>query len=68
MCVPAKLRPYQHHGDMAPVTGVLEWKDTSPSGETGRGHEGGGVALYVSDQLEGMELQLWVDEDLTKTL
>lgn len=29
VCMPAVLQPYQHHGDMAPLTGVLEWKDTA---------------------------------------
>lgn len=68
VCIPAELRPYQQHGDMAPVTGVLEWGDTGSSGGTGRGHEEGGAALYVSDQMEGMELHLGMDEELTKKL
>ncbi|KAK4807496.1 hypothetical protein QYF61_023719 [Mycteria americana] len=34
---------------MAPMTGVLEWKDS-------QGRRGGGVTPYVNDQLECMEL------------
>jgi len=32
------------------------------------GRQGGDVALYVSDQLECMELHLWMDEELTENL
>ena len=34
----------------------------------GQGRRGGGVALYVSDQLECMELRLGMDEEPTKSL
>ena len=53
---------------MAPVTGVLERKDTGFLGRTGRGNEEGDVTLYVIDQLECMELHLGVDEELTESL
>jgi len=33
-----------------------------------QGRQGGGVALYVNDQLECMELHLGKDEELTKSL
>ncbi|GAB0208218.1 hypothetical protein GRJ2_003287500 [Grus japonensis] len=33
-----------------------------------QGRQGGGVALYVNDQLEGMELHLGMDEELTESL
>ncbi|PKU32688.1 nedd4-binding protein 2-like 2 [Limosa lapponica baueri] len=32
------------------------------------GRRGGGVALYIKDQLECMGLQLWMDEDPTESL
>ncbi|PKU42920.1 hypothetical protein llap_6770 [Limosa lapponica baueri] len=52
---------------MAPMTGVLEWKDTDSSRRIGWGDEVG-VALYAKDQLECMELLLEMDEELTKSL
>jgi len=42
--MPAGLWSYWRHGDlvgMAPVTGVLEWKDTGSVGGTGRGDKEG---------------------------
>ncbi|GAB0205343.1 hypothetical protein GRJ2_002999900 [Grus japonensis] len=48
---------------MAPMTGMLEWKDTGSLGRTGRGDEEECVALYVNDQLESMELCLGMDEE-----
>ncbi|GAB0204978.1 hypothetical protein GRJ2_002963400 [Grus japonensis] len=33
-----------------------------------QGRQGGGVTLYVSDQLECMELHLGMDEELTESL
>ena len=33
-----------------------------------QGRQGGGVALYVNDQLECIELHLRMDEELTKSL
>jgi len=48
---------------MAPMTGVLEWKDTASLGRTGRADEEGGVSLYVHGQLECMELHLGMDEE-----
>ncbi|PKU29205.1 dtw domain-containing protein 2 [Limosa lapponica baueri] len=53
---------------MAPMTGVLEWRDIGSSGRTGRGDEEGGVTLYVNEQLECMELHLGMDEEPTKSL
>ena len=32
------------------------------------GRKGGGVALYINDHLESMELYLGMDEELTKSL
>ncbi|GAB0183760.1 hypothetical protein GRJ2_000841300 [Grus japonensis] len=49
---------------MAPVAGVLEWKETGSLGRTGRGHE----EVYTNDQLECMELHLGMDEEPTKSL
>ncbi|GAB0205257.1 hypothetical protein GRJ2_002991300 [Grus japonensis] len=46
---------------MAPMSGVLEWKDS-------QGSKGGNVALNVSDQLECMELCLGMDEEPTESL
>ena len=47
---------------------MLEWKDTGSLGRTGRGDREGGVTLYVSDQLECLELCLGMDEELTESL
>lgn len=51
---------------MAPMTGMLEWKDTASLGRTGR--RNGGVTLYVSNQLEGVELYFRMDKEPTKSL
>ncbi|GAB0183586.1 hypothetical protein GRJ2_000823900 [Grus japonensis] len=56
------------HGGMALMTDVLEWKDADFLRRTGRRDEEGGVALYVNDQLECMELCLAMDEELTESL
>ena len=50
------------------MTGVLEWKDTGSLGRTGRRDKEGAVALYVSDQLECMELCLGMHEEPTESL
>ena len=38
------------------------------SGKTGRGKGGRGVALYITDHLESMDLHLGMDEELTESL
>ncbi|PKU28864.1 dtw domain-containing protein 2 [Limosa lapponica baueri] len=62
----ASLRP----GGMAPVTGVLERRDTGffLKRKDRQGRRGGGVALYVNEQLESMELHLGMDEEPTESL
>ncbi|GAB0203861.1 thrombospondin-4 [Grus japonensis] len=66
---PTISNPNQRCGGIAPVTGVLGWKGTGSSGRTGRADEEGvGIALYISDQLECMELHLGMDEDPTESL
>jgi len=47
----------QRCGGMAPVDGVLEWKDTGSLGRMGRGEEEW-VSSSVFDHLECMELCL----------
>ncbi|PKU43415.1 rna-directed dna polymerase from mobile element jockey-like [Limosa lapponica baueri] len=52
---------------MAPMTGALEWKDTSSLGRTGRGDKEG-MLPSVNDELEHMELFLGMDEELIESL
>jgi len=53
---------------MAPMTRVLEWKDTGFLRKDSQGKRGGGVALCVNDQLECIQLRSGVDEEPTKSL
>ncbi|GAB0205517.1 hypothetical protein GRJ2_003017300 [Grus japonensis] len=53
---------------MAPMTGVLGWKDTGSLGRTGRADEERACVLCVNDQLDCMELHLGMDEELTENL
>ena len=39
-----------------------------PFSKERQGRQGGGVALYVNDQLEYMELHMAMDEELTESL
>lgn len=56
MHTPAELRSNWHHrcGGMAPMIGVVEWKDAGSLGRTRLKRQGGGVTLCVSDQLQCM--------------
>ncbi|GAB0182896.1 hypothetical protein GRJ2_000754900 [Grus japonensis] len=53
----------RRHGGMAPMTGMLEWKDTGCSGRKSRGDK-----KAVHDQLKCMGLHLGMDEEPIKTL
>ncbi|GAB0186968.1 mitochondrial enolase superfamily member 1 [Grus japonensis] len=56
------------------IIGITEmWWDSSCDWSVGmegyrQGRQGGGIALYVNDQLECMELHLGMDEEPTKSL
>lgn len=48
---------------------MLEWKDTGSLGRTAKDDdEAGGVTLYVTDQLECVEVCLGMNEKLTDSL
>jgi len=48
------------------MTGMLSWMATDSVGKTGQ--QGGGVALYVREQLECTELCLGADEEQVESL
>jgi len=45
------------------MTGMLSWMATDSLGKPGQPRRGGGVALYVREQLECIELCLGVEEE-----
>jgi len=45
------------------MTGMLSWMATDSLGKTGQPRRGGGVALYVKEQLECIEFCLGADEE-----
>jgi len=57
----------QRHSVMAPMSGVLECKDTGSLGRTGRG-DTEGVSPSVNARLECVEHHLGMDEEPTKSL
>lgn len=57
----------QRHGDMAAMTGVLQWKDTDSLGRTDWGDEEGALPS-MSMTSWSVELCLGMDEELTVSL
>lgn len=53
---------------MAPILGMLAWKDTDSLGKTGRGGEEGTSPLSVSEWLQCVGLCLGTDEELTELM
>jgi len=60
--------PPQKHGGTTRMTGVLSWMATDSLRKTRPTRRGGGVALYVREQLECIELGLAANEEQVESL